>query len=76
MRLPTWLYRRLDDLVRRERSRRERETARRLTERDHRLRAWANQALVAHNAGRCVDQCPYAHPPRLQPRSNDGKVTP
>lgn len=74
MRLPDWLYRRLEKVVRAERIRRERETQRRIVQRDRDLRAWANLALVAHNAGRCLDRCPYAHPPRLTPCSRDGKV--
>lgn len=74
MRLPGWLYRQMERLVREEQARRQRETARRITQRDQSLRAWANQALLAHNAGRCVDRCPYAHPPRLTPRRHDGKV--
>lgn len=61
MRLPDRVFRVLDRLVTAERRRRDQETRRRITARDRALRAWADQARVAHEAGRCVPRCPFAH---------------
>lgn len=63
MRLPDWAYARLARLVASERARRDRETTRRITSRDRALRAWADAARLAHDAGRCVERCPFRHIP-------------
>lgn len=76
MRLPDRLYRRLERVYFDQRTIRRNELNRRVAAEDVAIRAWANKALAAHNASRCLSGCPYAHPPQLQPRSNDGKVTP
>jgi hypothetical protein len=61
MRLPAPLFRLLDRLVTAERARLDRETRRRITAGDRSLRAWADLARTAHQAGRCVPRCPFVH---------------
>lgn len=61
MRIPWIFFRALDRLVTKERARRDAETHRVMSQRDHDLRFWANQALVAHRAGRCFLRCPFTH---------------
>lgn len=64
MKLPDWAYNRLERLLSAERRRRTADVTRRITYRDRALRAWADTALVAHEAGKCVDRCPFSHPPQ------------
>ena len=61
IRLPDWAYNRLARAFYAQREIRMAQDKRRITERDHALRAWADQAAIAHDAGRCVPRCPFAH---------------
>jgi hypothetical protein len=65
MRLPDVAFRALERIYVAQRRLRTAEVRRRIGARERALRAWADQALLAHEAGRCVPRCPFAHAPRF-----------
>ena len=60
MRLPAWLYRRLEGVYLDERQRRGRESRERLAEQDRRIRYYHDWARWAHQLGHHFPGCPFA----------------
>jgi hypothetical protein len=61
MRLPDIVYGFLLALMREQKAIRDQEARHRIDNQDRALRAWADTALIAHNAGRCIERCPFWH---------------
>lgn len=60
MRLPDWLYRRLERVYLDEHRRRGVEARRRLAEEDRRVRYFYMWARFRHDHRQCIPECPYA----------------
>lgn len=62
MRLPDWIYARMERVYLDQRAIRRREANQRMAEDDRRLREWADRKSIEHDMGTCggaAAQCPF-----------------